>query len=426
MSPRVCLVNPPHPYLRQPRSQAPLGLLYVAAALRQAGIEPDFVDLSDRRYNEEYELPAADLYGITATVIDRPGVLAAARAAKCASGGKGVVVVGGPITLTPQHIESPEIDTIVRGEGERAVLDVVADLPRPRRLYEARRIRDLDELPFPARDLLSVQGGNVFAFNRQYLGSESTVLITSRGCPFSCAFCASPGIWLRKVTYRSVENVLAEVDEIIGRFGVRQLRFSDDTLTLRRDRLQALCDGLGRRGVVWRASIRVKPSDPEMFRAMYASGCREVSLGVESGDQDVLDRVGKSATVEDNRIACLNAKAAGLVVRVLFMIGVPGESTHTVDRNIAFFESVRDACDTVALTRFVPIPGSAIAMQPERYGARILESDIDQMNFYCWSGTEQAEWSDVVALDGLSLEQLRANRERMRAWVISSGKSNRG
>lgn len=157
---------------------------------------------------------------------------------------------------------------------------------------------------------------------------------------------------------------------------------------------------------------------------MYEAGCREVSFGVESADQDVLNRLQKGTTVEENRLALVNAKKAKLVVRILFMIGTPGETEQTVDHNIAFLKSLN--FDTIALTTFIPIPGSAIANDPAAFGCKILDTNIDHYNFYLWGPDGENKWQDLIALDTLTPEQIQVNRERMKQFVIESGKSNQG
>jgi anaerobic magnesium-protoporphyrin IX monomethyl ester cyclase len=422
---KICLVNPPHPYLKQPTAQAPLGLMYIAATFRMLGAEVNFLDLSDRHYEDDFNFPEAELYGLTGTVLDRKPCSVVAERIK-AQQPKSRIVIGGPISLTPTLIRCPEIDCIVQGEGETIAQQLVTDFPHLAPTYQAPRVMDLDSVPFPARDLVKNLGGNVFAFNKNYKGDGSTVIITSRGCPFNCSFCASPGIWKRKVTFRSVANVLAEVDEIVNKYGIYQLRFSDDTLTLREGRLQELCMGLNKYGVIWRASIRTRPNSLEMFREMYDSGCREVSFGVESGDPDVLHVLRKGNSVEDNYQGIVNAKKAGLVVRILFMIGTPGESEQTVPRNIKFLDSVHKHYDTVALTNFLPIPGSAIADTPEDFDCTVLESNIDEFNFYMWGPQGLNEWKSFIHLHSLSDPLFQRNKELMRKYIIESGKSNQG
>jgi len=422
---KVCLVNPPHPYLKQPTAQAPLGLLYVAAALREKQVEVLLLDLSDCYWEDQIDYPAADLYGLTGTVLDRRPCTDTAKRIK-EQFPQAKIILGGPISLTPDQVADSAIDAVVAGEGEEVIFDVLKDFPNVQSYYKASRITNLDALPFPARDLTPHKGGNVFAFNKNYKDGGSTVLITSRGCPYSCAFCASPGIWNRKVVLRSVENVIAEIDEIVNKYHIYQLRFSDDTLTLDTKRMRNLCAGIKKYDVIWRASIRTKPNSLEMFQEMHAAGCREVSFGVESADPNVLSVLKKGNSVEDNYNGIVNAKKAGMVVRILFMIGTPGESAETVDRNIAFLKEVNDYYDTIALTNFIPIPGSAIAERPLDFKCIITDTNIDKYNFYMWTPIGLNDWESFIELSSLENEVFENNKKRMRQYVVESRKSNRG
>lgn len=422
----LCLVNPMHPYLTQPKAQAPLGLLYVAASVRKQGFPVEFVDLSDRHYEDDFDLPDADVYGITGTVLDRKPCHVVARKIKKMNRGA-AVIFGGPITLSPEFINWNIVDSLVMGEGEYVIFDVLRDFPRMKQKYIASRILDLDVLPFPARDLLEGSlGGDVFANKRNYFEGGSTVISTSRGCPFACTFCASPKMWGRKIIYRSAKNVAEEIDQVISKYGVRQLRFSDENITCRRDQLVDMCNHLKEKNIAWRASIRVKPNDFEMFRIMKEGGCVEVCFGIESGDPEVLHVLKKGASVKDNREAIVNAKRAGLAVRILFMIGTPGETRRTVDRNIAFLESVDIHYDTLAITNFTPLPGTAISDDPEGNGCEILDRNIDNYNLCLWGPDGRNSWKNLVRPVGLNLEELTANKERMVEYVLSTGKSNKG
>ena len=241
---KICLINPPHPYLKQPYSQAPLGLMYIASALRTKNTDVCITDLSGQKYDEEFDIPFADIYGITGTVVDRMPCEVVAKTLK-KKYPKCKVIVGGPLSLSKDQLDKTVIDSVVIGEGERIIFDIIDDYPNMKDTYTAERITDLDSLVFPARDMMEHNGGNIFAYNKNYSDGGSTVFISSRGCPYNCSFCASPGIWHRNVTFRSSENVLAEVDEIVEKYNIKQLRFSDDTFTLKRDRLFKICKGLG-------------------------------------------------------------------------------------------------------------------------------------------------------------------------------------
>jgi len=427
---RIQFINPPHPYLRQPKAQAPLGMLYVAAAARERGVEVALTDLSDRHWNDLGafdDIPEASLYGITGTILDRTpchkvAAFLKARDKRCR------VVIGGPITLSPKHIDSRLFDAYVAGEGEHVIMDVLRDYPMLKKKYVGRRIEDLDSLPHPARDLLGDDlGGDVFANRERYFEGGSTVFVTSRGCPFQCTFCASPKLWNRHLVYRDADAVADEVDEVVARYGVRQFRFSDDNVTANRDHLTRICDRLGGKEIAWRASIRVRPNDVEMFEMMRRGGCTEVCFGIESGDDEVLHVLKKGASVKDNRTAVFNAKKAGLAVRLLMMMGAPGETVRTVDRNIEFLESIRNHYDTMALTNFTPLPGCQIADEPAKCGAEILSDDVDKFNlcFYGPSG-EKNDFPNLVRPVGLTLEQLTENKRRMVEYFTSTGKANQG
>ncbi len=425
--PRACFLNPQHPYLTNPDAQAPLGLLYVAAHARAAGFEVDYRNLSTCPDLRAAEIPEAEIYGVTGTALDLPRVHDLALELKKRAP-KSKVVLGGPITLSERWIDRRNIDTLVIGEGEKVFTDLLREWPCIRPSYVAARIEDLDSLPFPARDLLGGHlGGDVFAARKRFYGEQSTVISTSRGCPCICTFCASPKIWGRHIVYRSAASVISEMRQVTRDFGVRQFRFSDDNLTCDQRKLADLCAFLKGKEIAWRASIRVLPNSVEMFRTMKAAGCAEVCFGIESGDPDVLKALKKGASVRDNRAAIVNAHEAGLIVRILFMTGVPGESRHTVNRNIEFFETMKGYYDTIALTNFTPLPGCAIAENPEAHAVKKHDPwSLENMNLCMWGPDGRNHWHNFVIPYGMTLEELIESKRRMAEYVISTGRTNMG
>jgi radical SAM superfamily enzyme YgiQ (UPF0313 family) len=282
-------------------------------------------------------------------------------------------------------IDLEVFDSFCVGEGEEAVVRMLDDLATTGNLsprYVGSRIRDLDDIPFPARDLIDVLGGGIFAGGEHLRGDVSSVIITARGCPFDCTFCASRPIWGGNLTYRSVENVIEEVRQVRDGFDVREFRFCDDMLNLKAGRLEELCAGMRKLDVLWRGSIRAGISTADTYRTMYDAGCRELSPGIESGDQRVLDFLSKRTTVQDNRNLIQWAGQAGINVRVLLMSGTPGEQLDTPEINRDFLASIDYA--SVSVTQFRPIPGSPIWNHPGKFGCRILTRDLDRYNFYFW------------------------------------------
>lgn len=427
MKPKTLFVNPPHPYLTNPDAQAPLGLLYVAASVRKAGYPVEFFSMSTVRDVSTVEIPEVDIYAITGTALDLPRIHELAKEIKHRYP-KSIVVVGGPISISKEYLDMNLIDVVVNGEGEHVMLKILEQWPDVHQYYVAPRIEDLDALPFPARDLLGGKlGGDVFAGHQRFYGEQSTVISTSRGCPCICTFCASPKIWGRHVVYRSAASVIAEMEHVIRDYGVRQFRFSDDNLTCNIDKLTELCRFLEGREVAWRASIRVLPNSVEMFKMMKAAGCAEVCFGIESGDQDVLRALKKGTSVKDNRTAIMNAKAAGLIVRILFMIGTPGETKQTVQRNIDFFESVKTHYDSIALTNFCPLPGCAIAEDIEQHNCRKHDAwDLASFNVCMFGSEGRNQWKNFIIPNGLTLEELIENKRQMSEYVIKTGYINHG
>ena len=407
---RVVLISPPKQYLVSPMAQPPLGLLYLAAVLREHGVEVAYCDLAVDR-----DIPEGDLYGVTASCADYAD---AEEIAARLRGRKGKTVLGGPHVTATGDVGS--FDTAVIGEGERAILDLVNDYPDLKRYYSAPAIKNLDDIPFPARDLLSVQGRD-----RWLADGETSSLITSRGCPYDCAFCGSNKIWGRGARFRSAQNVLEEIEHVIGTYGIRALRIHDDQFILNRKRIYPLLDGFEKLGIVWRASSRVDSVDPRLLERMAWAGCVEISYGVESGDQDVLDAIDKDTTVGQARDALRWTHEAGIRARVLLMCGMPGETLDTPRRTIDFLEDTQDWWDTLSLTEFTPLPGTPIWDRPLDFGVKILCYDVAQ-SWYLYSSSGLRPFRNPMAVEGLTMGQLIQNKQRLRDYVLSTSKANTG
>ena len=367
---RVVLIYLPHPYLRQPDAQAPLGLMYLAAILEGEGVDVVVKNYSTLLTHQAIEdLPEADLYGITVTSLELPQANRFAFLIK-EKYPNAKTCLGGPGTYTDEFVDHNIIDCICQGDGEHAILDIVSDLRRGELqwVYEGRTVEDLDSLPMPARHLLNgSQGGNIFAYNHNYLEGGSTIISTSRGCPFKCSFCSAPHFTNVScgMRYRSPRSVYEEIKHVIETYNIRQFRVSDDMFMAKRERVLELCELIGGLDIAWRISTRVKPFDKEVVKAMYEAGCREVSLGVESFDDHVLEVLKKRTTARDNADALETAAEVGLKTRVLFMIRTPGQTSETVPNNIRWLQKV--PYDIIACTSFVPIPGSDIWNHPDQY-----------------------------------------------------------
>jgi radical SAM superfamily enzyme YgiQ (UPF0313 family) len=183
--------------------------------------------------------------------------------------------------------------------------------------------------------------------------------MTSRGCPFHCTFC-DRSIFGNTTRFHSPQRVLAEVERMVGELGAREIRFFDDTFTLKRDRTLAICRGLKKQGpaVPWTCLTMVKTVSPELLREMKAAGCWQVLYGLESGSDRMLKSLGKGNTVEDNRRALRWTREAGLEVRGDFIVGTPGETLESLNRTLHF--TLHNPLDYAHFNKFTPFPGTIL------------------------------------------------------------------
>ncbi|HNW31048.1 MAG TPA: radical SAM protein, partial [Spirochaetota bacterium] len=292
--------------------------------------------------------------------------------------------------------------------------------------YYGKTITDLELLPLPARHLLKdKQGGNIFAYNNNYIGDESTVIISTRGCPYKCSFCSAPKLThSNKVRFRKAESVASEMRHVINTYGIRQFRFSDDMFTANKKKMLALCEEIGRLGAIWRISCRVKPLDEEMLRAMWDAGCRELSLGIESFDDAVLKGLNKNATCKDNVKALELSAKVGYKTRILFMIRTPFQTRNTIEINKYWIE--RLPFTIMACTSFIPIPGCDVWYNPDKYNIEILDRDLDKYNFYMFGPDGKRPLDAIIKIKDRPLDEFMRESEEFRDWVDDFGKINRG
>lgn len=276
------------------------------------------------------------------------------------------IVVGGthPSLDPVGTIDCKLYDYVIRGEGEFAFKEILEgkDPAGIKGLTfrddsgavvnNASRdfIEDLDSLPFPTRDRICNGNGKI----------DIGTIITGRGCPFLCSYCASPELSNQKTRYRSVENVLAELEYMVRQYKISLVRFQDDTFTLNKNRTAEICEGILRKGlgIEWVCDTRVDRLDSDLLKLMKRAGCIRVKIGVESGSNEILRMVRKGVTVELIRRGVGIIKEAGIPLTVYLMIGFPGETDDDVRKTIRFAEEI-DA-DYNSLSVVAPYYGTRI------------------------------------------------------------------
>jgi len=426
----IILIYLPHPYLRQPGSHAPLGLMYVASALEKHGENVTIKNYTSFHTEDVIkDLPEADVYGITVTSLE---LLQSNEFAKSIKDKypKSIVGLGGPGTFTYEYVDFNVIDFICQGDGELTILDILEDIKKNclQQKYQGRTVKNLDSLTFPARHLLSSnQGGNIFAYNEKYTDGGTTMIISSKGCPFKCSFCSSPYFtsFNKGVRYRSPQNIYDEIKYIVDDFGIDQFKFCDEMFTSNRKRVFDICNLLEKLNIAWKASVRVKPFDYEMAKVLKNSGCKEISFGVESFDNDVLKMLNKKTTNKDNAKALEITNKVGIKTRVLFMIRTPGQTKDTVKKNIEWLEKV--PYHIIACSSFIPLPGSDTWINPDKYNIEILNKNLNDYNFYFYGNPgDDDNIKNIIKIKNRSLKELNEESIEFREYLDSTGKIHKG
>jgi len=373
--PSILFINPSSAAVGLPIP--PLGVLYLSAFLRENGYDDLFVvDNNLEGYDEanlEKVILNSDIVCVTGTTAQFSESVTIASLAK--KHGK-VSIVGGPhATGAPEDmITRAGFDYVVIGEGERALLDLINAITNKTPIDDVQGIvfernggvlttpgrkfiRDIDELPFPARDLVDMRRyGNkeVKRFEGKY-----THMMTSRGCGHHCTFCGSPVIW-KYCRLTSAPIVFEEMMEVYNKYGISNIHFQDDNFTIHKARAMELCQLMLDSGIDWKWSCQTRPTgvDKELLDRMKASGCVQVEFGVESGDEDMLIRIKKKYTKKQIKNAFDIAREAGLETHGFFIVGLPQETVLSWLKTIWFARQLK--LSVSMWTVLLPFPGTEI------------------------------------------------------------------
>lgn len=413
---RVVMIHPPQLNALDNKQDPPLGILYMAAVLEQEGIEVDVVDLGgvpEERWKEE--IPPGEIYGITAYT---PSYHHAKKISTLIRelNRDALMVIGGahPSALPEETLAEGFFDAVAAGESEYSFLECVKEYFRSGeypRLVRSVPIPVLDLLPFPARHLVSMR-----EYSRTVGGVQAANIISGRGCPYSCGYCYK-GVFPPGVRLRSAENVIREVEQVVETYGASGFHFLDDIFTLDKRRLKDLCQGFEKMKIRFRCNSRPGLEKEEDFEMLYRAGCREIAFGIESGSQEILNRVRKGSTVEVNKQTIVNARKAGILTKAYLMIGLPGENEETIEATKRFIAETRP--DGVSLYTFVPYPGTPVWQDPRKYGVTITSKEFEKYYIVDRDGfggvvleTEETSAEELVRLRKGLLEFLRGFYDR--------------
>jgi len=405
---KVQLIHPPHPQACEDRLDAPLGLLYIAAAIKRAGHHVIVTDLSSIP-REEWVIEYADLYGITSYIPTME--LSTEIANMCHEKKADAIVVGGGANFTDLYnagldsLLPKEFDSFVIGRGEEAILDLLQDYPKVNRFYERKLSKDLDAYSNPAYELVDID-----SYSRQIGEGRSISMLTSRGCPFACNFCTIDS----NLCYRSPESVTSEIKELIEYYGIKSFNFQDDTFLLNKKRTKKMLELFKPLDIQFRCHGRVGLDQIEDYQALKEAGCYQICWGIESGSQFMLDRMNKRVKVTQNMEVIHWAQWAGLLDRVFLVVGFPGETRETLEETKVFLEAADPS--QVFVSSFQPYPGTRVWREPELFGIKHIHKDFTKyLQVY---GDGKLGQSNIDT-EWASREDMDEMLEEFRVWLAA-------
>ena len=416
---RVLLIYPPSPVInREDRCQQPTkellvipplpptDLMYLASIAENCGFEAIIRDYSQGGNFEAdlKEIQPNYLVANIATPTFKSDMMAA-QLAKEIVPSICTIVKGAPfLTYNTNTIyENPFIDYVIMGEAELTLKDILDGVPdneilgicyrenfQPVKNDKRPFIDNLDILPFPARHLVDNS-----IYKRPDNGKVQAVVKVARGCPFHCFFCLATPVSGAKVRTRSPENIVAELKECVEKYNIKNFLFWSDIFNFNREWTLELCQKIIESGlkITWSSNTRADTMDDEMAKMMYKSGCRLVSIGVESGSQKMLDNIGKKITLDDIRNTVKILKKNKIKIYNYFVIGLPWETEETVEETIKF--AIELDSNFISFYTATPLPGTkyfAYAMLN-----KLVEGNLDFRSAY---------YEPVVRSEHLSKERI--------------------
>jgi radical SAM superfamily enzyme YgiQ (UPF0313 family) len=381
----------------------PLGLLYIGTVLKNSGHELRLVDIDtegidEDKFKEIFNKFNPDAVGITSVT---PTITDALKWAKISKEIKDVPIILGGIhaTIVPQEIIKDDfIDIVVVGEGELTAIELFKELEKPTQnlrnikgicfkeasniiMCDKRPLVDnLDTLPFPDIALLKNPGA--------FMPPDATdlpvaTIITSRGCPGECTFCCVKDIFTRRFRARSVANIIAEINNLVNKYGIKEIHIADDTFTLIKQRAMDFCKEIKRQNIKvnfqFMNGLRADFVDRDILAALKDIGVKTVGYGVESANENILKNIKKKIPTEAVREVFKISKELGFETWAFLILGLPGETEETIRETIEFTKEIDP--DFAKFFILKPYPGSEVYNQFKKDNL-LLSSDYEYYGIY--------------------------------------------
>jgi radical SAM superfamily enzyme YgiQ (UPF0313 family) len=332
-------------------------------------------------------------------------------------------------------LETPEIDYVVMGEGERAITQLAesiinvnesAALTIPGVAYKRQGkniknppkfIENLDEIPYPARHLLPLE---LYDRTIEYLKVKpADVMSISRGCVYSCGFCETRKLWGNICRSFSPQRVIGEMEDLKSKYGTKGIYFINDNFTLRKKDTIELCNLMikNKLDLEWACDTRVDLVDQEVLAAMSKAGCKSIWFGVESGSQQVLQHIGRNTSLEQIETAFRLCRKNGILTTSSFMLGVPGETLKDMEASLKFAKKLDP--DWCIFNIFIANPDSRLYQE-------VLESKkYDQLDEFLFSvKTDEFDYNSLLTVQRRFFREFHRSPKQIMKRVRREGPVN--
>ena len=377
----------------------PLGLAYVAGALEKSGYSVEIFDnyLMERSIEEvklEVRKRQPEIVGITCSSLTYTRCIETAKAVKEACPSCKVVVGGPHPSYMPQTmLQHQEIDYVVIGEGEQAMVQLVASITKGEKAVTVAKIpgvackldgevvktapkfiNDLDQVPFPARHLLPMK---MYDRALSYLDVKPVdTMSVLRGCPYKCAYCETRALWGTTCRAFSPQRVVAEIKHMVENYGSKGIYFVGDNFTINKKHTSEICRLIieNKLGIKWTCETRVDLISKELLVDMKSAGCQTIFFGVESGSPSIQQKLNKNIDLQEVERTFELCRQVGIRTATSFMLGIPGETVNDMKVTFKFAKGLN--ADWCQFNIYIACPGS------ELYDEVMSEGLYDQMDNY--------------------------------------------
>ena len=372
---KVLMINPPYSsskYKFIGLVAPPLGIAYIAAMLERNGVtvkilDSPALDIGHETVQKEIQSYSPDIVAVTSVTPTIESALKTAQISKKACPNAITVLGGYHPTFTYQEVlKNDFVDIVVCGEGEQTMVEIVDAIENGKDLRKVNGIatrnfktppreiiEDLDSIPFPARHLLPMDEYKILNMKL-----TTGTIVSGRGCPYKCSFCASSAMHGQKLRLRSAENVVDEMEHLVNDHNIEMVAFMDDTFTLNKNRVYEICETIKDRGLdnYWGCTARVDTISEELLKTMKDAGFITMFLGVESADQQFLNEVNKKININRIKKTFELTKKYDMRTIASVVLGMPGDTKRSILSTIKFVKTLEPSYAVFSLA--TPYPGT--------------------------------------------------------------------